>query len=76
MKTKRGSIPLIINPLTNSQLDFIDVLVADLELETIIEDYNKGTEMFMIVLVRKMSKVRMNGNNYSHMTYSAFFFET
>jgi len=32
----------------NSQLDFIDILLADFELETQIEDSNKGAEMFVI----------------------------
>jgi hypothetical protein len=40
-------------PLTDSRLDFIDVLLTDFELETQIEDSNKGTEMFIIALIGK-----------------------
>jgi len=33
--TKRGNAPLIIyHPFTNSRLNFVDILLADLELET------------------------------------------
>jgi hypothetical protein len=52
---KGGSAPLIINhPLTDSRLDFVDVLLTDFELETQIEDSNKGTEMFVIALIGKV----------------------
>ena len=48
-KRKGGNAPLIIyHPATNSQLDFVDILLADFELETEIEDSNKGAEMFVI----------------------------
>ena len=51
---KGGSALLIIDhPLTDSQLDFVDVLLTDFELETQIEDSNKGTEMFIIALIGK-----------------------
>ena len=53
-ETKGGSAPLIIDhPLMDSQLNFIDVLLADLELETQIEDSNEGTEMFVIAIFGK-----------------------
>jgi len=53
-ETKGGSAPLIIDhPLMDSQLDFVDILLADLELETQIEDSNEGTEMFVIAIFRK-----------------------
>ena len=54
-ETKGGSALLIIDhPLMDSQLDFVDVLLADLELETQIEDSNEGTEMFVIVIFGKV----------------------
>lgn len=55
---KGVNAPLIIyHPLTNSRLDFVDVLLADLELETEIEDSDEGAEMIVIaVLGKAMSK--------------------
>jgi len=51
---KGGNAPLIIyHPATNSQLDFIDILLANFKLETQIEDSNKGAEMFVILHFRK-----------------------
>jgi hypothetical protein len=51
---KGGSTPLIINhPLMDSRLDFIDFLLADLKLETEIEDSNEGTEMLVIAIFGK-----------------------
>jgi len=47
---KGGNAPLIIyHPAMNSQLDFIDILLADFKLETQIKDSNKGAEMFVIL---------------------------
>ena len=53
-ETKGENALLIIDhPLTDSRLDFIDVLLADLELETQIEYSDEGTEMFVIAIFRK-----------------------
>ena len=39
------------------RLDFVNILLADLELEAEIEDFNEGAEMFIIPLFGKvMSK--------------------
>jgi hypothetical protein len=55
LETKGGSTLLIIDhPLTDFQLNFVDVLLTDFELETQIEDSNKGTEMFVIALIGKV----------------------
>ena len=54
---------LIIDyPLTNSRLDVLDILLADLELETQIEDSNKGTEVFVITLFRKATSKHGRGD--------------
>ena len=37
----------------DSQLDFVDVLLTDLELQTEIEDFNKGAKMCVIVTFGK-----------------------
>ena len=53
-ETKGENAPLIIDhPLTDSRLDFVDVLLADLELETQIEYSDEGTEMFVIAIFGK-----------------------
>ena len=54
----RGNTPLIIyHPFTDSQLDFINLFLADLKLETQIKDSNKGAEMLIVALIRNaMSK--------------------
>jgi hypothetical protein len=53
-KKKGANAPLIIyHPFTDSQLDFVDVLITDLELQTEIKDSNKGTEMFVIAIFGK-----------------------
>ena len=47
---KWGNTLLIIyHLLTDSQLNFVDLLVTDLKLETQIKDSDKGAEMFVIV---------------------------
>ena len=54
LETKRRNTQLIIyHPFTNSQLDFIDFLHADLKLKTEVEDPNQGAEMIIIAVVRK-----------------------
>jgi hypothetical protein len=58
-----GDAPLIIDhPFTNSGLDIVDVLLADLELKTQIEDFDKGTEMFVITLFREAASKNGGGN--------------
>ena len=37
----------------DSQLDFVDVFLTDLELQTEIENSNEGAEMFVIVIFGK-----------------------
>jgi hypothetical protein len=57
-KTKGENTPLIIYyPFTDSRLNLVNILLADLELETEIEDPNEGAKMFIVALLRKaMSK--------------------
>jgi len=58
-----GDTPLIIDhPFTNSRLDVVDVLLADLELKTQIEYSNEGAEMFVITLFRKAILKNGGGN--------------
>ena len=53
----KNTLLIIYYPLTDSQFDFVDILLADLKLETQIENSDKGAEMFVIVLFGKaMSK--------------------
>jgi len=60
---KGANAPLIIyHPLTDSRLDFIDVLLADLELETEIEDSNEGAEVSVIALFGKAPSKDGRGN--------------
>ena len=60
---KGGDTLLIIDhPFMNSQLDVVDILLTDLELETQIEDSNKGTEMHVIMLFRKAISKNGGGN--------------
>jgi hypothetical protein len=55
--------PLIIyHPFMDSQLDFIDVLLTDLELQTEIEDLYKGAKMFVIAIFRKATLKDSGGN--------------
>jgi hypothetical protein len=62
-RNERGDAPLIIDhPFTNSGLDVVDVLLADLELKTQIEDSDKGTEMFVITLFGKAASKNSGGN--------------
>ena len=52
--TKGTNTPLIIyHPFTDSQLNFIDVLLSDLKLQIEIEDSNKGAEMLVIATFGK-----------------------
>ena len=46
-RNKRGDAPFIIYyyPAMNSRLNFIDILLADLDLEMQIEDSNEGAEV-------------------------------
>ena len=54
-ETKRRNAQLIIyHPFTNSQLNFVDFLHADLELKTEVEDSNQGAEMIVIAVVGKV----------------------
>ena len=54
--TKGMNAPLIIyHPFMDSQLNFIDVLLSDLELQTEIEDSNKGAEMLVIATFGKVT---------------------
>jgi hypothetical protein len=46
---------IIDHPFMDSQLDFTDVLLADLELKTEVKDSNEGAEMFVIPLFRKVT---------------------
>ena len=49
LETKGENAPLIIyHPFMDSQLDFVNVLLTDLKLQTEIEDSNKGAEMIII----------------------------
>ena len=51
---RRGNTLLIIyHPFTDSRLDFIDLFLADLELETQIKDSNEGAEMLVVALIGK-----------------------
>ena len=51
---KGANTPFIIyHPFADSQLDFVDVLLTNLELEAEIEDSNKGAEMFVVALLGK-----------------------
>ena len=60
---KRRNTQLIIyHPFTNSQLNFVDFLCADLELKTEVEDPNQGAEMIIIVVVRKVILKQGGGN--------------
>jgi hypothetical protein len=53
-ETKGANAPLIIyHPFTDSQLDFVNVLLTDLKLQTEIEDSNKGAEMIVIAIFGK-----------------------
>ena len=61
--TKRGNAPLIIyHPFTNSQLDFVDVHLTDLKLQTEIENSNEGAEMFVIAIFWKATSKDGGGN--------------
>jgi len=48
-----NALLIIYHPFMDSQLNFIDVLFSDLELQTEIEDSNKGAEMLVIATFRK-----------------------
>ena len=53
----KNALLIIYYPLTDSQFDFVDILLVDLKLETQIENSDEGAEMFVIVLFGKaMSK--------------------
>jgi hypothetical protein len=61
--TKGGNAPLIVyNPVTNSRLDFVDILLTDLELETQIEDFNEGAEVLVITLFGKATSKHSGGD--------------
>ena len=52
--SERKNAPLIIYyPFTYSRLDFVDLLLADLELQTQIKDSNEGAEMLVVALIGK-----------------------
>ncbi len=48
-----NALLIIYHPFTDSQLDFVDVFLTDLELQTEIENSNEGAEMFVIVIFGK-----------------------
>jgi hypothetical protein len=53
-KRKDLNAPFIIyHPFTDSRLDFVDLFLTDLELQTEIEDFNKGAEMLVIAIFGK-----------------------
>jgi len=60
---ERRNAPLIIYyPFTDSRLDFVDLLLADLELQTQIKDSNKGAEMLVVALIGKATLKHGGGN--------------
>jgi len=60
---ERRNAPLIIYyPFTDSRLDFVDLLLADLKLQTQIKDSNKGAEMLVVVLIRKATLKHSGGD--------------
>jgi hypothetical protein len=62
-ETKGENTLLIIDHLLmDSQLDFIDVLLAGLRLETQIEYSDEGTEMFVIAIFGKATLKDSRGN--------------
>ena len=61
--TKGTNTPLIIyHPFIDSQLNFVDVLLSDLELQTEIEDSNKGAEMLVIATFGKATSKDSGGD--------------
>jgi len=46
----------------DSQLDFVDLLLADLELQTQIKDSNKGAEMLVVALIGKVMLKHSGGD--------------
>ena len=49
----KNALLIIYYPLTDFRFDFVNILLADLKLETQIENSDKGAEMFVIVLFGK-----------------------
>jgi hypothetical protein len=63
LETEGENAQLIIYyPFTDSRLDFVDVLITDLELQAEIENPNKGTEMFVIAIIAKATSKDGGGN--------------
>ncbi len=46
----------------DSQLNFVDVLLTDLELQTEVDESNKGAEMFVIAIFGKATFKDSGGN--------------
>ncbi len=44
---------IIYHPFTDSRLNFVDVLLTDLKLQTEIEDFNKRAKVFVIANLGK-----------------------
>jgi len=59
---RRNTLLIIYYPFTDSQLDFVDLLLADLKLQTQIKDSNKGAEMLVVALIRKAMLKHSGGN--------------
>jgi hypothetical protein len=63
LETEGENTQLIIYyPFTDSRLDFVNVLITDLELQAEIENSNKGAEMFVIVIIAKATLKDGGGN--------------
>ena len=63
METKGANVLLIVyHPFTDSQLNFVDVLLTDLELQTEVDESNKGAEMFVIAIFGKATFKDSGGN--------------
>ena len=57
-----NALLIIYHPLTDSQLNFINVLLADLKLETETEDSNEGAKVSVIALFGKVLSKDSRGN--------------
>jgi len=53
---------IIYHPFMDFQLNFINVLLSDLELQTEIEDSNKGAEMLVIATFGKATSKDSGGD--------------
>jgi hypothetical protein len=67
-KTKwENTLLIIYYPFTDSRLNLINILLADLELETEIEDPNEGAKMFIVALLRKATLKRDHTDHIEDM---------